>query len=83
MTGAKREPVTPDGGNQQGGGLPWGLLLGIALGVIIGLIRQDVAAGAGLAVALGICFWFLSPLVREYLNKQKSDNTGNLPENGD
>ncbi len=57
----------------SGGGLPWGLLLGVGLGVAIGVARDDIAMGAGLAVAFGISFSFLSPLVRNQLNKNKSD----------
>ena len=53
----------------NGGGLPYGLLIGIALGFAIGLARGDFAAGAGLAVALGISLWFLSPLVRSLFTK--------------
>ncbi|MEO1038817.1 MAG: hypothetical protein AAFX09_04670 [Pseudomonadota bacterium] len=52
----------------KGGGLPWGLLIGVALGAAIGFAAQDLAVGLGLAVAFGITFSFLSPLVRESLD---------------
>lgn len=58
----------------NGGGLPWGLLMGVSVGVATGFAHGDMAIGAGLAVAFGITFSFLSPLVRETLNKLKSDD---------
>ncbi|WP_440959153.1 hypothetical protein ACFELO_03310 [Oceanicaulis sp. LC35] len=56
------------------GGLPIGLLIGVVLGFALGLLRGDVASGAGLAVAFGICFWILSPLVRKILDPKTSDD---------
>lgn len=56
------------------GGIPIGLFVGAVIGYSIGLIKGDVAAGAGLAVALGISFWMLTPLVRKILAPKTSDD---------
>lgn len=51
----------------------YGLLIGIALGVAVGAFRNDLGQGAGLAVAFGISFAFLAPLVRTIGAKQTSE----------
>lgn len=56
------------------GGIPIGLFIGAVIGYSIGLVKGDVAAGAGLAVALGISFWFLTPLVRKIFANKTSDD---------
>ncbi len=53
---------------------PIGLITGVAAGIALGFARGDVAMSASTAVALGICFAFLAPLVRDLLTRQKSDD---------
>jgi len=64
--------VQEDKAPTKRGGLPIGLLIGVALGFLLGLVKGDPAMGAGLAVSLGICFWFLTPLVRKILDSKTS-----------
>jgi hypothetical protein len=72
---ADQEPTQQESSTPaKSGGLPYGVLLGVALGAATGFALEDLAIGMGLAVAFGITFSFLSPLVRESLSKKTPED---------
>ncbi|MGY6628053.1 MAG: hypothetical protein ACXIVL_06015 [Oceanicaulis sp.] len=60
---------------------PFGFIVGVIVGVAVGFVRGDAATSAGTAVALGITFAFLSPLVRDLLTKKKSGDAVHSDDN--